>query len=398
MKPIIDLDREYGIVLEGGGAKGAYQIGVWKALREAGVKIAGVAGTSVGAINGALICMDDYETAEKIWENISYSKIMDVDDAVMKELFSGELPGKDALKGLFSYIADGGVDVTPLRQLMEECLEPELILQSSKEFFVFTLHLDKMKELEIDMKTLEPDMMVDALLASAYLFPVFKNEKIRGERFLDGGVVNKVPLSPLVERGYKDIIVVRIYGLGREKKVKVPEDTVITTIAPRVSLGNMIDFNSKKSKRNMIIGYYDAMRAIYGISGQIYYIDESEEECYYLKQLINIEEAVLDRLQVHYQKKKGMSAVRNLTEYVLPEIADELKLSSDWTYRELYLAILEATAKLCRVKKYQIYTLDGLKAEILKQKEILKVKDVPVFVQMITGVFPEEEESTLEED
>ena len=59
MKPIIDLTKEYGLVLEGGGAKGAYQIGAWKAMREAGVKIKGIAGTSVGALNGALICMDD---------------------------------------------------------------------------------------------------------------------------------------------------------------------------------------------------------------------------------------------------------------------------------------------------------------------------------------------------
>ena len=62
MKLRIDLEKEYGIVLEGGGARGAYQIGVWKALREAGMKIKGVAGTSVGALNGALICMDDLGT------------------------------------------------------------------------------------------------------------------------------------------------------------------------------------------------------------------------------------------------------------------------------------------------------------------------------------------------
>ena len=60
MEAVIDLSKEYGIVLEGGGARGAYQIGVWKALKEAGVKIKGIAGTSVGALNGALMCMDDY--------------------------------------------------------------------------------------------------------------------------------------------------------------------------------------------------------------------------------------------------------------------------------------------------------------------------------------------------
>ena len=49
MRPVIDLSKEYGLVLDGGGARGAYQIGAWKALHEAGVRIRGIAGTSVGA-------------------------------------------------------------------------------------------------------------------------------------------------------------------------------------------------------------------------------------------------------------------------------------------------------------------------------------------------------------
>ena len=49
MEAVLDLTREYGIVLEGGGARGAYQIGAWRALRGAGVKLKGIAGTSVGA-------------------------------------------------------------------------------------------------------------------------------------------------------------------------------------------------------------------------------------------------------------------------------------------------------------------------------------------------------------
>ena len=80
----LDLTKEYGIVLEGGGARGSYQIGAWKALREAGIKIRGIAGASVGALNGALICMDDLEKAEEIWENIRYSQVIDVDDDVIE--------------------------------------------------------------------------------------------------------------------------------------------------------------------------------------------------------------------------------------------------------------------------------------------------------------------------
>ena len=85
----LDTSKEYGLVLEGGGAKGAYQIGAWRALRENGVKITGVSGTSVGALNGGMICMDDVDHAYEIWENISYSKIMDVDEDVYKRQVHG---------------------------------------------------------------------------------------------------------------------------------------------------------------------------------------------------------------------------------------------------------------------------------------------------------------------
>ena len=121
MEPKLDLTKEYGLVLEGGGAKGAYQIGAWRALKEAGVKIRGVSGTSVGALNGALICMDDLEKAEKLWANISYSQVMDVDDALMRRLFdksqmTGEL-WRETLKEVFRLLGEGGMDIAPLRRL-----------------------------------------------------------------------------------------------------------------------------------------------------------------------------------------------------------------------------------------------------------------------------------------
>ena len=46
-----------GLILEGGGTKGAYQIGAYKALRDLGIEFQGVAGTSIGALNGAYICL-----------------------------------------------------------------------------------------------------------------------------------------------------------------------------------------------------------------------------------------------------------------------------------------------------------------------------------------------------
>ena len=51
-----------GVVLEGGGTKGAYQIGAYEALRDLVIKITGIAGTSIGALNGAFIAQGDFES------------------------------------------------------------------------------------------------------------------------------------------------------------------------------------------------------------------------------------------------------------------------------------------------------------------------------------------------
>ena len=91
MEPLLDLTKEYGLVLDGGGARGAYQIGAWTALEEAGVKVCAVAGTSVGALNGALICMDSVENAQKIWAEMKFSRVMDVDDEWVRVLQNARL-------------------------------------------------------------------------------------------------------------------------------------------------------------------------------------------------------------------------------------------------------------------------------------------------------------------
>ena len=124
----IDRTKEYGLVLEGGGAKGAYQIGAWKALREAGILIKGVAGSSVGALNGALICMDDLDTAEYIWENISYSKVMDIDDNMMESVRNWDLKSIDMgllTEEIRKILHDRGLDITPLRKLISQTVDEE---------------------------------------------------------------------------------------------------------------------------------------------------------------------------------------------------------------------------------------------------------------------------------
>ena len=386
MEARIDLTKEYGLVLEGGGAKGAYQIGAWKALKEAGVKIKGIAGTSVGALNGALICMGDIETAENLWKNISYSKIMSVDDEVVEKVFQHKKISREELRGMTERLAGGGLDVTPLKELIAQSIDEEKIQNSPIDLYVLTFSVDEFRELDIDIKEAEPELIKDYLLASAYVFPIFKNEKLHGKTYIDGGAINNVPLGSLIQREYKDIIVIRIFGIGREKKVKIPEDTTVYTVAPGVNLGNILDFNPKMSKRNMERGYYDTMRMLYGLAGKIYYIDEQEEECYYLKQLTELSGDIYLYLAEEFKLDTGEKRrLRNLTEIILPVIAEELKLPKDWSYRELYLSMLEAAARLCIIRKYKIYTLKELQDRVKEKLQKLKGQGAAPFMQIVSG-------------
>ncbi len=354
------FDREYGVVLEGGGAKGAYQIGVWKAFLECGVKIKGVAGVSVGALNGALMCMGDYEKAEEIWRNISYSSIMNVDDTQMDHLVNGKFKEMNLLemgKQSRNILAGGGFDVSPLRRLIEDTVDEDRIKASDMEFIMGTFSLSNLKEIEISAKETETGCLKDYLMASSY-FPLFKKEKLHGKSYLDGGIVNNVPIDMLLNRGYKDIIVVRIFGVGMEKKIKIPENVNIIYIAPKVNLCNVLEFNRKKAIRNITIGYYDGMRTLRALAGRDYYIDARRDEIEYLTSLIQLDNEVQQHLLTHYKRecRPGGSAIRILAQEIYPLMAASLKLGKDWDYKEFYFALLEYAAKRMRVIKYRIYS------------------------------------------
>lgn len=272
-----DTSKEYGLVLEGGGAKGAYQIGVWKALREAGIKIKAVSGTSVGALNGALICMNDLEKAGELWTNIKYSSIIDnVNDDDMEHFFEGKLPLVKTLRMARDFFKSRGMEIEPLRELIKANVDAAKIQESEIDLYVHTVSITDRKALEIHMNEAEEDEIINYLLASSYIAPIFKSEKIEGKVYLDGGYADNVPITSLLKRDMKDIIVVRIYGIGMERPVIIPDDVNVITIAPDSSLGSMMDFSAKRCRENMERGYRDAWKALVG--GEEVIEEEEKEE------------------------------------------------------------------------------------------------------------------------
>ncbi len=354
----LDNTKTYAIALEGGGAKGAYEVGVWQALEEAEIKYNAVSGTSVGALNGAMMVMRDMEGAVRAWKDIRLSDVIDLEgdqEENLHKVLNGEVDLHDIqelIPQALDIIRNRGLDVAPLRAWVHEVVDEKKIKESDVEFFVSTVSLTDKKGLEVKVNDLPEDEICDMLLASAY-HPSFRLEKLGGKYYADGGFVDTLPLHVLVENGYKDIIAVRIPGHGIERRFRIPEDVNITLISTNSDLGGVLNFDAEQSRRNMLIGYLDAKRVLYGLYGERYYIDHSMSDKEALLQL-------LDRADESVN-------LRRLCERELPRIARRLDVSGG-DYYELFIAVLEREAEALGIDNQRILTDRELLAETEKRK------------------------------
>lgn len=353
----IDLSKEYGIALEGGGAKGSYQIGVWKAMDEIGVKYKMVSGTSVGALNGSLMVMHDLAKAIDVWSNIRISDVINtdgIDDNDMLKIVTGKVSLGELSKvapKMFEIIQNKGLDVSPLRQWVRNVVDVKKIQHSDTEFFISTVSLSERKGKEVRINDLPDDEICNMLLASAY-FPAFKKEKLNGQIYADGGFIDSIPIKVLVDHNCRDIIAVRLPAPGIEKIFKLPENTNLIQIQTAEDLGGLLEFDSERAKRNMQIGYFDAMRVFYGLYGHKYYIDRTLTEKEALEWLLN-----------RYCKKHPDESLREILEVKFPAKAKKLG-SKGGDYYDLFLSVLEGIATRKKIECLGIYKDIELLAKI----------------------------------
>lgn len=344
----LDLTKTYAIALESGGARGAYQVGVWQALEETGVRYNAVSGTSVGALNGALMAMRDLPRAVEIWSDIRLSSVMalsEEEESGMRRILRGDV-GLDDVQELWPKVKDiirnRGLDAAPLREWVRSVVDPKKLRDSDVELFVSTVDLNEKKGLEVRVSELPEEEVCDMLLASAY-HPAFKLEPLGGKLYTDGGFVDALPLHALVEAGYRDIIAVRLPSHGREKHFRLPKDVCVTTVKPNADLGGSLDFDGEQSRKNMALGYFDAKRVLYGLYGRSYYIDRSFTDRFALDWLLRRE------------TEAGEANLRRVCEEKLPRLARKLD-AKDGDYYELMVAVMELLAAEKGLEPLRIYS------------------------------------------
>ncbi len=355
-----------GLALEGGGAKGAYHMGVVKAYFEEGYYFDGIVGTSIGALNGAIIAQGDFEIGYQWWQQMDNSFLFDIEQAQIQKILNRKID-KAVLSYLFSKISDiienRGLDTKKIRETLDAIIVEDKLRQSEIDFGLVTVSVSDFKPLELYKEDIPYGKLVSYLMASANL-PLFKIEPMEGKFYIDGGFYDNCPINLLIRKGYKEIIAVRTLGIGLKRKLEDLNVNVINII-PSEDLGRILNFDQNLIQTNLKRGYLDAMRVIKGLRGRKYYFLPVDDEMIYHSLLSIPEEAIYEIKKIMHLP--DMEAKRLLFEKILPVFSRKLGFSSAASHQDILLGILEFYAEELGVEKYRIWDIESF-LKVLRTK------------------------------
>ena len=256
------------LVLCGGGSRGGYEIGAWQALRELGIRLDGVYGTSIGAMNASLVARGDVEAARTLWENITLRNITTIEDS--EDFAIDRMVGnkRDVIPFLVENARRLRMDITPLEQLVrEQCDEPR-IRARGLQLGVMTFKAPQMQGCPMYLRDMKPGTLPDWVIASASCFPIFPAKHIDAQRYIDGGYCDNLPIDLALSDGMDEIIAIELHPyLTHPEYARMPW---LTVVRPRHSLGGFLDFNPVLLSRNLRMGYQDAMKRFGRFDGWLY--------------------------------------------------------------------------------------------------------------------------------
>ena len=374
----------YGLVLEGGGAKGAYHIGALKALKELNIEVEAVAGTSIGAMNGAMFVQDKLDVAYDYWYNISSSKVLNIEDKYLSEILNLSLNQNNLsyfINKAKEVLQNRGLDNSFLKEILQNNIDEKSLRESKIDFAIVTLSLSDLKPLELFIEDIPQGKVVDYIMASSYL-PAFKMQRIDGKILIDGGFYENLPLNTLLDKGYKKIIAIRTYGLGDIKRQK-DNDKEVIFINPSQNLGRMLNFDQKNARKNIKMGYYDTMRFFKDLSGNKYYLDIKKDELFFINYLLNLDQKNVERLLKQLSLAEE-PYLRSFFENLIPKLINLLDIDYQSSYTEIVIRLLEELAAYLKIDRYKIYTFEELLKTVREnyhKKDKNFVRRLPAFIK-----------------
>ena len=349
------------IALGAGGARGAYQIGAWKALRELGVDYDIVVGSSIGSVNGVAMVQDDYDLALDLWKNISVDKIFagDVDLDFEPQDIIGSTEKLVSL--LIKILINKGLDISPFLDLLNDIVDEEKVRASAREFGIVALRVPLIKGMEITKEKMKVGYMAKYILASSSAFPVFPVCEVDGNKYIDGGYYDSLPINFARNLGAEEVVAIDV-SLSTTHEEELSSNDVIY-IKSAWSLGPFLDFDNKSIMRNMDLGYNDTMKAYGKYRGFRYTFLLNDEESFNDVALAlkkGIEKVDHEMNSQKYKRIRNILNSKNLLDYIA-KYTDNKELSP----YEYLLRAEEICAELFTQNPQEIYDFISLKDQLM---------------------------------
>lgn len=207
------------LVLQGGGALGAYQAGIYQALHEAGIEPDQVAGVSIGGINAAIIAGNRrekrLERLRAFWEEITarpgWMLTPDGDDArKTRNTWSATMATLLGQPGFFipnllnawfsprgSRTATAFYDTSPLRRTLLRLIDFDLLNSGAVRYAAGAVNVINGNFTFFDSR--ETDILPEHVMASGALPPAFPMVRIGTDHYWDGGLVSNTPLQHVLD-------------------------------------------------------------------------------------------------------------------------------------------------------------------------------------------------------
>lgn len=248
-----------GLVLAGGGAKGSYQVGAYRALKELGWQPDIITGTSVGCLNAALFVLDKVSEAEELWKNLDIHGVLEMPD--------GKTP-EELQNFLLDTVRSGGLDLEPLGDVIDRYLDEDAIRAAPVRYGLVMTEMNTLKSVQLTLDQIPLGRLKEYMMASSACFPALRPRTIDGVKYIDGGWRDNMPLTLAASMGATELVAVDIEGVGYNK----PNRTGLPTrvIRSHWDLGPMFDFDGVRAVRNMALGYLDTLRVFGRVGGTAY--------------------------------------------------------------------------------------------------------------------------------
>lgn len=276
-----------GLVLSGGGGKGAYEVGVWKALKELNIDkyISVFSGTSIGAFNAVLFAQDDMEAAEELWKEVTMDKLVPLSKFdLMKKGIGLVIGGKNinlAKKFMTDQMNQGAVSKDGALEIINKYLSIEKIKENGKICYAACTEIPDFKVKYFKVSDYEEEIGKNMVLASASLPLIYECTEVFEKKYIDGGITDNTPIQPVYGEGCDIIITVLLSKEVRIDKSLYP-NTKIIEIYPRnleeKVLDGTLNLEAEAKKRRILEGYNDTIEKLEPIMELVSYMNNSKEE------------------------------------------------------------------------------------------------------------------------